>query len=304
MSDEIYVGTQPSKKGCFLLVGGIVIVCAVLAGAIWKWRRGDIQKEKPAVTEAPVPASQAAQDNRAQIEQTADPGPALLSEARRLKNEDKWIECREKAYEALDKTQRSDVRAEIIKLLGEVNIALALSPRNMPEKVEHVVQPGDSLVVLARRYGTTVDAIRKGNGLSGSIIRVNDRLRILTGKFRIQISKSKNTLDLYLNDRLFKQYRVGTGEYGKTPEGDFMIMEKIAQPTWWKDGKAIPYGHPDNVLGTHWMSLNIPGYGIHGTWEPETIGKQASAGCVRLLNEEIEELFTLVPEGTPVTISP
>ena len=77
----------------------------------------------------------------------------------------------------------------------------------------------------------------------------------------------------------------------------------MPQPTWWKDGKAIPFGDTNNVLGTHWLALDVPGYGIHGTWQPETIGKQASAGCIRLVNAEIEELFTLVPVGTPVTIT-
>ena len=44
------------------------------------------------------------------------------------------------------------------------------------------------------------------------------------------------------------------------------------------------------------------GYGLHGTWEPESIGKQASAGCVRLANNEVEELFLLIPTGTRVVI--
>lgn len=72
----------------------------------------------------------------------------------------------------------------------------------------------------------------------------------------------------------------------------------------------IPFGDKDNVLGTRWMSLQaanptnaVRGYGLHGTWEPETIGRQASAGCVRLLNNEVEELFLLVPIGTRVVIT-
>jgi len=71
----------------------------------------------------------------------------------------------------------------------------------------------------------------------------------------------------------------------------------------------IPYGDKENVLGTRWISLTatgqtpkVRGYGIHGTWEPDTVGKQASAGCVRLLNPDVEELFLIVPMGTPVTI--
>jgi lipoprotein-anchoring transpeptidase ErfK/SrfK len=148
----------------------------------------------------------------------------------------------------------------------------------------------------------TVNVIQKGNHLSGSVIRPGDRLRVFTGKFAIRISKKDNTLTLFMNDRFFKRYAVGTGEYGKTPVGHFTIRDRVPQPTWWKNGKAIPYGDTNNVLGTYWLALDIAGFGIHGTWQPETIGKQASAGCVRLINAEIEELFTLVPVGTPVTI--
>lgn len=308
MSDEIYVGAKPSNKGCLILVGVMLLLCLLVAGAIWKVRRPAPRREQtPVPTTAQqeqVAGAPASKVTPVAPQPTEDSTSLLFEEAQKLKSANQLLECREKLYELLARSQHASLREEAIKMLGAVNIMLALTPRNMPEKIEHVVQPGDSLIVLARKYGTTADAIRKGNGLSGTVIRVNDRLRILNGKFRISISKSQNILDLYLNDRLFKRYRVGTGEYGKTPEGDFVIVEKIPQPTWWKDGKAIPYGHPDNVLGTHWMSVNVPGYGIHGTWEPDTIGKQASAGCVRLLNEDIEELFTLVPEGTPVTIGP
>lgn len=296
MSDEIYVGSKPSGKGCLILVGITVGLALALGLGIWRLRRG-------ASPETPLPASIAPTSTPTTVP-NVDPGAALLAEAQRLKEENKLLEAREKAYEALAQARSESARAEIMKLLGDINITLVFSPHAMPEKAEYVVQPGDALVVLARRFGTTVDAIRKGNQLTSSTIRVNDRLRILTGKFRIVVSKSRNTLDLYLNERFFKQYRVGTGEYGRTPTGEFTITEKIPQPTWWRpDGKAIPYGHPENVLGTHWLSLNAPGYGIHGTWEPETIGKQATAGCVRLLNSDVEELFMLVPEGTPVTIT-
>jgi lipoprotein-anchoring transpeptidase ErfK/SrfK len=93
--------------------------------------------------------------------------------------------------------------------------------------------------------------------------------------------------------------------------GTFVITDKIEQPPWWRpDGKMIPFGDKENVLGTRWMSLQatgttaaVRGYGLHGTWEPETIGKQASAGCVRLKNNEVEELFLMIPTGTSVAIT-
>ena len=103
--------------------------------------------------------------------------------------------------------------------------------------------------------------------------------------------------------RAMTAYRSRYGGFNKTPVGEFTITDRIAQPTWWRpDGREIPYGDPENLLGTHWLALNVRGYGIHGTWEPDTIGHQLSAGCVRMLNENVEELFTLVTLGTPVEI--
>ena len=50
------------------------------------------------------------------------------------------------------------------------------------------------------------------------------------------------------------------------------------------------------------MGIDVPGYGIHGTTEPESIGYQATEGCVRMHNSDVEELFTIVPPGTEVII--
>lgn len=75
-----------------------------------------------------------------------------------------------------------------------------------------------------------------------------------------------------------------------TPVGRWVVVEKTLNP-----------GGP---FGTRWMRINIPwgGYGIHGTDEPASIGNAVSHGCVRLLNPQAEELYTLTPIGTPVSI--
>jgi len=142
------------------------------------------------------------------------------------------------------------------------------------------------------------------------LIKPGDRLRILNGKFTVVVSKSRNDLVLKLNGRFFKRYRIGTGRFGKTPTGTFTISDRVKEPVWWRpDGKVVPYGDPENILGTRWLALkaagktpDIKGYGIHGTWETGTVGRAESAGCIRLNNEDIEELYTLLPLGTPVTI--
>ncbi|MGE5197528.1 MAG: L,D-transpeptidase, partial [Deltaproteobacteria bacterium] len=82
----------------------------------------------------------------------------------------------------------------------------------------------------------------------------------------------------------------------------FKIINKLANPTWFKAGAIVPADSPENVLGTRWLGFDLAGYGIHGTKDPQSLGKQVTQGCVRLSNSEVEELYTIVPEGTEVTI--
>ncbi|MBN1269104.1 MAG: L,D-transpeptidase family protein [Kiritimatiellae bacterium] len=304
---EIYIERMHTRKGCLrvaLILGGI---CLALALVIYLFRRPSAPTRaagEPATADAPAaPAADTPAPAPAPAP-AADPGPQLLAEARRDVNENRLDEARERCYAILDQSSHARAREEAEALLGEISITLALSPRPMPEKVDYTVQRGDTLAGLAKKYNTTVELITKGNNIRGSLIRAGDRYRILNGRFSVSVDKSDNVLVLSLNDRFFKRYRVGTGKFQKTPTGNFTITDRIPQPTWWRpDGKAVPFGDPDNVLGTHWLSLDIAGYGIHGTWEPETIGQQASEGCIRLLNEDVEEIYTLLPVGTPVVIT-
>ena len=208
---------------------------------------------------------------------------------------------------ALDAWAARPGDAAIESFLSDLAMPLLASQRPMPEKVEYVIQQGDYLGKLAATFNTPVALIAKANNIQGANIRIGETIRLIDGNahaFALTISKSRNDLVATLDGKFFKRYRVSTGENAKTPVGAFKIIDKIAQPAWHKPGgKAIPYGDPENLLGTHWLALDLPGYGIHGTWEPDSIGSQTSAGCVRLLNSDVEELYTILPKGTLVTIT-
>jgi lipoprotein-anchoring transpeptidase ErfK/SrfK len=176
------------------------------------------------------------------------------------------------------------------------------SKETAPDSIVYTVQSGDSLYVLAQKNHTTVDFIKKINDLKSDNIYPKMKLKIHTAPFSIQIDKSKNVLVLYSNDEAVKKYSVATGKKNSTPVGEFKITDKLVNPTWFKTGAILPPGSPENALGTRWMGFDKPAYGIHGTIHPETIGSQASEGCVRMLNEEVEELYSIVPVGTKVTI--
>lgn len=263
----------------------------------------------PSVPTAPAPAPAPATAPAKRVSTSAPaaaPGDAtaLFAKAREALAAGNYQDARQAALDAL---AASPGNAEIEKFLGDLALPLLASQRAMPEKVEHVVQSGDYLGKLAATYNTPVALIAKANNIKGATIRVGETLRLLDGNthvFALTVSKSRNDLVVTLDGKFFKRYRVSTGADGTTPVGTFKITDKIEHPPWHKPGgKAIPYGDPENLLGTHWLALDQPGYGIHGTWEPDSIGKPVSAGCVRMLNSDVEELYTILPKGTVVTIT-
>ena len=246
-------------------------------------------------TNAPPTAAAATGRPLALSDQTEQYQQALA-----LKNEGKLADARALLQPLADNPDASD---KVLDLLGEIDMKILFTPSPALEKVDYTIVSGDSLGKLAQKFGTTIDLIKKSNDLTSDLIRVGSRLRIYQGHFAVTISKARNELWLTDNGKFFKRCRVGTGEYSKTPVGEFKLTTRIANPPWWRtDGKTIPYGDPANILGTHWLGINVPGYGIHGTWDTNSIGKQATAGCIRLLNDDVEELYTILPIGTHVVI--
>ena len=186
--------------------------------------------------------------------------------------------------------------------LEQINMRILFSNTPTPKTVLHEVQSGDTLGKLAKKYGTTVELIKKSNNIQNDVIRVGQKLRVWTGTFNIFVDKSQNILMLKDGDEVVKVYNVSTGSNNSTPVGQYIITTKLVDPVWFNKGIVLPPESPQNVLGTRWMGFDLPGYGIHGTIEPDAIGQQVTAGCVRMRNEEVEELYSIVPTGTSVVI--
>jgi len=300
-NDVRYPGRKP-----WLL---ILLVAAALIFLRWYTKRNDSETGVPEQEEA-TNKSLAVEETR--VDRSIDADVLLAGAGKIEESRGACVDARIKYLEVLRATSKSAVRAQAERRLGGINIELVLTPTPMPEKVDYVVKRGDSVEKIARRYGTTVDLIQKSNLMKdANLIRTGDRLRIFTGKFGVTVSKSRNDLVVSMNEEFFKRYRVGSGQYDRTPDGTFRISEKIKEPVWWRgDGKEVPYGDPENILGTRWMTLraaddtpDVRGYGIHGTWDDASIGKAMSAGCIRLKNNDVEQLYILLPLGTPVTIT-
>ena len=230
--------------------------------------------------------------------------PSLSGRAEELVKEGKYLEARslyEKTLE--DPALNKDEKDSLQKNYEALNLKILFSRFESPESIFHQVLPGESLYKIAQKYKTTVDLLKKSNGLNKGTIYPAMKLKVVTGTFSIHVSKSQNELTLLLNDKPLKHYRVATGANNGTPAGEFRIVNKLENPTWFKTGAVIAPSSPDNALGTRWLGFDHPGYGIHGTIDPNSIGRQVTSGCVRMFNSEVEELYSLVPAGTKVVIS-
>ena len=169
--------------------------------------------------------------------------------------------------------------------------------------VIYTVESGDSLYKIAKKHETTIELIKSLNNLKKDTIIKGEKLAVLAKPISILVDKSDNLLTLEANHKSIREFHVATGTNNITPVGEFKIAEKLENPTWYKPGgKVIAPGVPENGLGSRWLGFNQKSYGIHGTNEPSSIGHQVSHGCIRMLNLEVEELFSIIPIGTKVTI--
>ncbi|MBB3107408.1 lipoprotein-anchoring transpeptidase ErfK/SrfK [Psychrobacter luti] len=127
---------------------------------------------------------------------------------------------------------------------------------------------------------------------------------------RVVANKADKTLYAYNDDKLVATYPTTIGsDATPSPQGSFKIINKVKMP-WYKAtvGKGadkkihmLPPG-PNSPVGVVWMGLSKPSYGIHGSPKPEGISRQASAGCVRLTNWDVLEVYANIENGATVEL--
>ena len=119
---------------------------------------------------------------------------------------------------------------------------------------------------------------------------------------RIVVSIPDRKLALLEDGQVVKVYRIAVGAPNSpSPSGHFMIVHRVANPTYYTPGAVVPPS-VENPLGTRWIGLDLPHFGIHGTNQPLSIGRRASHGCVRMRNRDAEHLFERVRVGDPVEL--
>ena len=125
-------------------------------------------------------------------------------------------------------------------------------------------------------------------------------------KYAIVVNKSYHLLFLESGSKIIRVIPVTIGKGGdsETPVGNFSIVSIVHNPKWYFNGKVYPpyNDDPENGLGVCWMGISLPSYGIHGTNEPFSPGRNRSHGCVRMNNNDVKYLSSVSYIGEPVKI--
>jgi len=122
------------------------------------------------------------------------------------------------------------------------------------------------------------------------------------GPWTVLVSIPDRKLAVLVNGVVVAGFAISVGaDASPSPTGEFTIVNRVSNPTYYHNGVMIPAGK-SNPVGTRWVGLSQKGYGIHGTNAPKSIGRAASHGCIRLRNRDMEELFGMLRVGDVVEI--
>ena len=164
------------------------------------------------------------------------------------------------------------------------------------------VQTGDNLGEIAKLYSVPWSYLADLNQTDPRRIRPGQRLKVIKGPFGAVVDLNRSELTIEHHGFVVKRYRVGIGKDHSTPVGEFTVQNKLENPTYYgPNGLVIDQNDPKNPLGEYWIDLG-DSYGIHGTIDPNSIGHAESAGCVRLGDESIREVFAFLSVGSKVII--
>ena len=241
-----------------------------------------------------------------------------INEAMSRLDHGKTLEARRILNTALTSGQLSDADAKTAKqMLSDMNAIIVFSSKQFQGDEfggTFVVPPGGVLEKIAKSHEITVDLIKRINGITDPRrLQAGRTIKVLKGPFNAVVDKSDFSLELWIGEPGAKgsmyvtTLPVGLGADDSTPTGTWAVQNRLQNPAYFspRGEGVIAADDPKNPLGEYWIGLTgtegdavgQKSYGIHGTIEPETIGKQASMGCIRLRNEDVQKVFEALVDG-------
>ncbi len=260
----------------------------------------------------------------------------LIRAGATLQGQGNLLEARTKLNTALlDRRLPAPEREALRRQIASLNESLVFAPGLAPGDPlfgTYTVLPGDNITKIMRSQAPFVDRLflgRINNMADVNKLSVGRKIKVPRQPFHLIVHKDSFRADLYMGPPLppdatisdaqpiearltgwtyIRSFAVGLGESNGTPEGLFGVRpsSKLINPEWInpRDRTRFAANDPANPIGEHWIGLEgteektrtFAAYGMHGTIQPDSIGKQMSMGCVRMLAADIALVYEVMAE--------
>ena len=316
--------SESTGSSKWLWIFAVVLVIAVIAFAVYRFTRSHTvlipttQEVSETVRrlagrqeaeEWPAPAS------NLPVSIPEDQGIAIkaLATGEKLFAMKRYSAARDQARRAVRIFEYADPNwQKSVELLNKASTRILNGDGNSPETFVYAVQRGDTFTRIGAKFGTTAEAVQRINKISiaRSDLKIGQELTIYNGKWNLKISNARKKLFLYDGSNIFKVYPIGVAMEFNSAQGLYKLTSKVKYPVWkYKESSYNP-GDPLNILGSRYLSCEDAAeykvkqpFLIHGTNRAENIGKTiAGPGFISMKNEDINELFSIIPNGIEVEV--
>ena len=196
---------------------------------------------------------------------------------------------------------RPELRPAIRKRIEATAESIYFSPQPHYRQ-PYVVRPGDQLRRIAARYHVPWAYLAKLNQVQPRKIRPGQKLKVINGPLAAVVDLADFQMTIHARGHFVRRYSVGIGKGNSSPIGKFKVVEKVVNPQFTDpEGRVIDADDPKNPLGERWIGIG-DGFGIHGTIDPDSVGRAQSRGCIRLRSADVEEVFDLLGIGSEIVI--
>jgi LysM repeat protein len=241
------------------------------------------------------------------------PDPTLGEYQKRLQAQESQtlLEARASWTEFIERYPESTKLDEAKNFLGRLNAAIFLSPIESPEKQVYLVKSGDVITRVAGKMKTTPELLMRSNNLTGSMLKIGQKLIIAESDFSLTIQRRQQRVVLFNNNRFFKQYSIlgmpkaATNTSGKATPRPAKVTGKVADRIAWHNGQRITFTDKEYPHADHWIVVSPGGHTLYND-QPTTPGttppQRPPGGGYVLAPEDLREIAALVKKSDLVTI--
>lgn len=197
---------------------------------------------------------------------------------------------------------------QVAELLDQLAGTVIYSRQSLLEPL-YVVRPGDTLQSIAERYDVPPALLANINGIRDPRgPQPGQELKVVRGPFHAVVHLADHELILMLGKLYAGRFRIAVGRDQPNLEGAYVVADKGVGPTYYgPDGATFDEHDPRNPLGNLWLGLGqrvgqATRIGIHGTNDPQNIGRDAPRGNIGLDQRDVEDVYGILSVGSRVII--